>query len=566
MKKYLLLTVLGGLAQLQSEACTNFIVTKGASKNGTSIISYAADSHTLYGELYQFSAATHEDGAMRKIIDWDTQKPLGEIPEAPQTYNVIGNINEHGVAISETTFGGRSELRDTTGIMDYGSLIYVTLQRATSARDAIAIMGELVEKYGYYSSGESFTIADADEVWILEMIGKGTTLKFNAKKKPFAKGAVWVAVRIPDGSVSGHANQARIQTFSLANGKNAITYKQIAKRNLPTVEVIYSDDVIDFARACGYFSGKDSEFSFSDTYNPIDFGGARFCDARVWSFFRTVSPEMDTAYLEYAMGHNLQKRMPLYITPNRLLTVKDIAASMRNHYEGTPLDMRLDAGAGAYACPYRWRPMTWEVDSVKYVHERATATQQTGFWFVAECRNPTPLSTLWFGVDDAATSCLVPIFACVNRVPEAFRVGNGSMSNYSSTAAFWLFNRVANFAYSRYESMSADITKIQQSFEGQAYYEAQQFIVENKNITNRELLINKATAFSFSKTQILMQIWRQLDAHLLIKYIDGNVKKEKRGKFETTRYGVLASPIQNPLPERERRAIVQSNGNVLKMK
>ncbi|MGL5960128.1 MAG: C69 family dipeptidase, partial [Bacteroidales bacterium] len=552
--------------QLQAEACTNFIVTKGASKNGTSIISYAADSHTLYGELYHFAGASHAAGTKRQIIDWDSQKPLGEILEAPQTNNVIGNINEHGVAISETTFGGRKELVDTTGIMDYGSLIYVTLQRASTARDAIAIMGELVAKYGYYSSGESFSIADPNEVWILEMIGKGSTPKMNAKKKAFAKGAVWVAVRIPDGYVSGHANQARIQTFPLADGKKSITYKQISKRNLPAIEAIYSEDVIDFARACGYFTGKDNEFSFSDTYNPIDFGGARFCDARVWAFFRGVNPTMDTAYLDYAMGHNLKNRMPLYIKPDTLLGVEDIAAAMRSHYEDTPLDMRKDVGAGPYACPYRWRPMTWEVDSVKYVHERATATQQTGFWFVAECRNPAPLSTLWFGVDDAATSCLTPIFACVTQVPKCFAQGNGDMLTYSSTSAFWLFNRVTNFAYSRYDAISADIVKTQQSFEAHMRRDVQNFLKENAEITNMSLLENKAAAFSVARAQVMMQTWQQLDAYLLVKYMDGNIKKQTNSGFEKTPYGVATSPIQTELPERKRRAIVNDNGEILKMR
>jgi dipeptidase len=381
-------------------ACTNFIVTKGASKNGACIISYSADSHVLYGELYHYPAATHPKGDMRKVYEWDSKKFLGEIPEVEQTYNVVGNMNEHALAISETTFGGRHELHDTAGLLDYGSLIYIALQRAKTAREAITVITNLVEKYGYCSEGESFSIADTNEAWVFEMVGKGSREVKSAKGKPFAKGAVWVAVRIPDGYVSGHANQARIQTFPLADGKKSITAKQMNKNFPASAEVVYADDVIDFARACGYFSGADKDFSFSDTYNPVDFGGARFCDARVWSFFKDVNDDMQP-YLDYAMGHNLKHRMPLYVKPNRRLGVEDIAAAMRDHYEGTPMDMRTDVGAGAYACPYRWRPMTWSLDSVNYIHERATATQQTGFWFVAESRAPRTGGILWFEIGRA---------------------------------------------------------------------------------------------------------------------------------------------------------------------
>lgn len=557
MKKFLALATLSCAAALHTLACTNYIVTKGASKTGACIISYAADSHTLYGELYRYPAAKHEAGAMRKITDWDSGKPLGEIPEAAETYSVIGNMNEHNLAIGETTYGGRAELHDSTGLIDYGSLIYLALQRAKTAREAIRVMTDLVEKYGYYSEGESFSIADPEEAWILELIGKGSAVKYNAKKKPFAKGAVWAAVRIPDGYVSGHANQARIQTFPLADGKKSLTASQMKKKFPATTEVVYADDVVDFARACGYFSGADKDFSFSDAYNPVDFSGARFCDARVWSFFKDVNGDMHQ-YLDYALGHNLKNRMPLYVKPSRALGVDDIAVAMRDHYDGTPMDMHKDVGAGAYALPYRWRPMTWQLDSVQYLHERATATQQTGFWFVAESR--APFGVLWFGVDDAVTSCLTPIFSCATDVPECFRVGNGDMLTYSPTSAFWLFSRVTNFAYLRYNDMSADIIKVQQEFEKESMEQV------SKMASAKESNVQTLTTYSVQRAEEMMRRWQQLDQYLLVKYIDGNIKKEKDGKFERTPYNLCPMPNQPLLPERERRAIVKDNGEILKIR
>ncbi|MDR1021661.1 MAG: C69 family dipeptidase [Prevotellaceae bacterium] len=566
MKKIFTTGMLACAAACQAFACTNFIVTRGASKSGSCLVSYSADSHVLYGELYHYPAATHEKGAMRKVYEWDSKKFLGEIPEAETTYNVVGNMNEHALAIGETTFGGRHELQDTLGLLDYGSLIYITLQRAKTAREAIKIIASLVESYGYCSEGESFSIADPNEAWIFEMVGKSSREVKNAKGKPFAKGAVWVAVRIPDGYVSGHANQARIQTFPLADGKKSITAKQMSKNFPPTAEVVYADDVVEFARACGYFSGADKDFSFSDTYNPVDFGGARFCDARVWSFFKDVNDEMQP-YLDYAMGHNLKHRMPLYVKPNRRLGAEDIAAAMRDHYEGTPMDMRTDVGAGAYACPYRWRPMSWELDSAKYIHERATATQQTGFWFVAESRAPRTGGILWFGVDDAATSCLTPIFSCSTKVPECFAVGNGDMLTYSPTAAFWLFNRVTNFAYSRYDIVSADIIKVQREFEAQSAQIVNKAIAQAQELADPNLQVAMLTEVSANCATTLMQRWQWLDGYLLVKYIDGNIKREKSGAFgtfERTPHGACPAPLQPQLPEKFRRMIVNDNGETLK--
>ncbi|MDR2814536.1 MAG: C69 family dipeptidase [Prevotellaceae bacterium] len=563
MKNLISTFVLAFAGVVQAFACTNFIVTKGASKSGACIVSYSADSHVLYGELYHYPAAQRQDGDMRKVYEWDSKKFLGEIPEVKKTYNVVGNMNEHALAIGETTYGGRHELHDTSGLMDYGSLIYIALQRAKTAREAIKVITNLIEKYGYCSEGESFSIADPNEAWIFEMIGKGSREVKNAKGKPFAKGAVWVAVRIPDGYVSGHANQARIQTFPRADGKISLTAKQMNKNFPASAEVVYADDVVDFARACGYFSGEDKDFSFSDTYNPVDFGGARFCDARVWSFFKDVNSDMQQ-YLDYAMGHNLKRRMPLYVKPNRSLGVDDIAAAMRDHYEGTPMDMRTDVGAGAYACPYRWRPMSWELDSVKYVHERATATQQTGFWFVAESRAPRIGGILWFAVDDAATSCLTPIFSCSTVVPECFAAGNGDMLTYSPTAAFWLFSRVTNFAYSRYNAMSADIIKVQREFEEESLRMVDKAIRQAQEVSAPEQQVTMLTELSVNRAGQLMERWQQLDRYLLVKYIDGNIKREKDGAFERTPHGACAPPIQPQLPEKFRRAIVNDNGETLK--
>lgn len=366
MALFLMMVLIGsGLTQSRA-SCTNFLVTKGASTDGSTMISFAADSHVLYGELYYRPAADHKEGSMIDIYEWDTGEYLGKIPQVSHTYSVVGNINEHQVAIGETTYGGREELRDTTGIIDYGSLMYITLQRAKSAREAIKIMTQLVDKHGYYSSGESFSIADEDEVWILEMIGKGGK----------EKGAVWVARKIPDGYVSAHANQARITTFPMQEENNWFDESQTT---------FHSPDVIEFAREMGYFEGKDEDFSFSDTYAPVSFGGARFCEIRVWSFFKDFKSGMQK-YKEYAKGNikhgkhdYATNRMPLWIKPDEKLSVHDVMNSMRDHLESTELDMRKDVGAGPFNRPYRWRPLRWEVEDETYFNERATATQQTGF-------------------------------------------------------------------------------------------------------------------------------------------------------------------------------------------
>jgi len=535
-----------------SNGCTNFLVTRSASADGSTMITYAADSHTLYGELYYQPAQDHPTGAMRDIYEWDTGKFLGRIPQPTHTYSVVGNMNEFQLAIGETTFGGRSELGSQSGaIMDYGSLIYIALQRAKTAREAIEVMTNLVKEFGYYSSGESFSIADPNEVWILEMIGKGEG----------EKGAVWVAVKIPDGYISGHANQARITTFPL-NDKN---------------NCIYSPDVISFARAKGWYKGEDKDFSFSDVYAPVGFNAARFCDARVWAGFNKVAGGMDK-YAEYAKGivqhgganNFATNRMPLWIKPDKKLTVQDVMKMMRDHYQDTELDMSQDLGAGPFGLPYRWRGMTWQVDSVTYCHERAISTQQTGFSFVTQSRNwlPDPIGgILWFGVDDTYSTCYVPMYCGITDVPECFRVGNGDMLTYSETSAFWTFNMVTNFTYLRFVDMIKDVQKVQSQLENKyvSYVPLIDKAAETLYKTNKVQARKFLTEYSVNEANNMTAEWKKLGQYLLVKYIDGNIKREKDGQFERTEYGLPPSPIFAGYPEWWLKAIVKNTGDSKKV-
>ncbi len=566
---------LGLLLSTTAMACTNFLVTKGASADGSCMISYAADSHYLYGELYFWPAADYAKGAMWKVYEWDTHKYLGEIPQVAHTYSVVGNMNEHQLAIGETTYTGRKELRDSTGIIDYGSMIYLTLQRAKNAREAIKVMTQLVETYGYASTGESLSISDPNEVWVLEIIGKGTELKKNRKTKRLEnvnKGAVWVARRIPDGYVSAHANQARITTFPLANGKTSITSKHIDKIFNPDVETVYAEDVIQFAKKKGYYKGSDKDFSFSDAYAPVDFGGARFCEMRVWAFFRAVDKGMDK-YEDYACGANLKHRMPLWIKPAKKVKLHDVMDAMRDHLEGTKFDMTKDPGAGPGECPYRWRPLTWKYQGKEYVNERATATQQTGFVFVAQSRGwlPAPIGgILWFGVDDAASTVFNPMFCGMNRIPRAFEVGNGSLLRYSHTAAFWLFNKVANYTYLRYNLMHKDLRKEQLRLE-------EQYITDVPSISKHaaelykqspEKAIDYITNASIMMTRNTMMAWESLYQFLLVKYIDGNVKVEKNGEFQHTPESAgIPVHVQNPeYSDSWKAEVIKATGDKLEMK
>ncbi|MBQ0111700.1 MAG: C69 family dipeptidase [Bacteroidales bacterium] len=559
------------LMGLQSIACTNFLFTKGATKDGSTMITYAADSHTLYGELYYRRAAQYPAGTMIQVIDWDSGKPLVKIPQAAQTYTVVGNMNEWGLAIGETTYGGREECWDLGNGIDYGSLIYLTLQRAKTAREAIKTIAEFMATYGYASEGESFSIADGDEVWIMELIGKGKPVMDAKGKvvKGWTKGGVWVARRIPEGYISGHANQARITTFPQEVKKS---FKSISSKNLkeifrPEVETVYAEDVISFARLKGWYNGKDADFSFSDTYAPMTFGAARGCEARVYAMFRRCNADM-VKYEDYAMGKDLTHRMPLWIKPTEKVDVKQAMDLMRDHYEGTSMDMTKDLGAGPYGNPYRWRPMNWEVDGQKYVHERATSTQQTGFSFVAQTRSwmPNPAKgVLWFGVDDTYTTVYVPMYGAIDGAPENFREGNGSMSQYSPTSAFWLFNRVANFAYTRYCDMIVDIQKLQNALEYSGIQQVEALDAKLKNMSEADM--RKAmTKFSFNKSAEVFNAWKELDNYLLVKYVDGNIKKEKDGKFVETGYrkGDVVFPDQPAYPEAWYRMIVKDHGEVIK--
>lgn len=533
-----------------THACTNFLITKGASTDGSTMISYAADSHVLYGELYHWAAATYPQGTMLDIYEWDTGKFLGQIPQVDSTWNVVGNMNQWQLAIGETTYGGLEGMADETGIMDYGSLIYITLQRAKTAREAIYTIVKLVEEFGYHSEGESFSIADPNEIWILEIIGKGTKMVTDKQGKTYNanKGALWVARRIPDGYVSGHANQARITTFPLAGKKvtNSITSKNLDKIYNPEVETIYAHDLITFSKENGYYEGPDEKFSFSDVYNPVDFGGARFCDLRVWTMFNKVVSGMDQ-YWGYATGRDIKRvkpyvkgqpqtpecfptnRMPLWVLPNKKVSLEDMFGFMRDHLEGTELDMSKDVGAGPFECPYRWRPMTWSIDGKDYIHERCVATQQTGFSFVTQSRSWTPLEIggiIWWGVDDADGTVYCPMYSCITKIPTCFAVGNGSMSEFSETSAFWIFNQVNNFAYTKYNMIHPEIAAKQQEYESNwitksvpSADRASQTLFNS----NKKYAIEHLTKFSNNEASSLVKEWKDFYKHLFVKYLDGNL-------------------------------------------
>lgn len=532
-KKNLLITFAFVLLAIPIWSCTNFLVGKKATTDGSTFISYSADSYYLFGALYHYPASTYPAGTMLDIYEWDSGKYLGKIKQASRTYNVIGNINEHQVAIGETTFGGRDELIDTTGIMDYGSLMYIALQRSRNAREAIKVITDLVAEYGYCSSGESISIADPNEVWILEMIGKG----------PGRKGAVWVALRLPDDCISAHANQARITTIPFEDKENCM----------------YSPDVVSFAREKGYFSGKDSEFSFSDVYNPLDYSGLRICEARVWSFFKNVNKGMDD-YITYVKGET-KERMPLWIKPDRKLSVNDLKAFMRDMYEGTEFDMTKGVGAGTFGSKLRHSPLTFKVDDVVYGHERPIATQQTGFSFVAQLRSWLPNhigGILWFGVDDAASSVYVPIFCCTNKVPWCFDEKNGSLLDYSPTSAFWTFNFVSNYAYGKYLPMMQDIKKKQRELETAFERELPEIEAKAKSMPEIQAQ-NFLTDYSVNASENINATWKKLGEFLLVKYLDGNIKQEENGEFIKNAYGLPPTIIRAGYPEETQREMIQEN-------
>lgn len=542
----------------QTFACTNFLFTKSTTKDGSTAITYAADSHVLYGELYYWPATDWPAGSMVDIYEWDTGKFLGQIPQVSHTYNVVGNMNEHQLAIGETTYGGRSELHHQPGaIIDYGSLIYLTLQRAKNAREAIAVMTGLVEKYGYYSEGESFSISDPDEVWIMEMIGKGEG----------EKGAVWVARMVPDGYVCAHANQARITTFPLES-RESISSDKIKNIYNKDITTVYAKDVISFAKQKGFYpqDAPNKDFSFSDSYAPVDFSGARACEIRVWAFFNEISPDMDQ-YWEYAKGTHIERdgkgyatnRMPLWVKPSRKIDILEIMDFMRNHLEGTELDMRRDPGAGPYECPYRWRPMGYKVDGKEYVMERTTATQQTGFSFVSQSRSWLPDAIggiLWFSVDDAANTVYFPMYTSATRVPYAYAVGNGSMMQFTDKAAFWIFNQVSNLAYTRYNAIHAEIRAKQKALEKRykSYVQMTDAAALSSFEQNPILTISYLTDFSCNTGNQLAETWREFYAYLFTRFMDGNIKTPIPGQKNPK--------VENPpLPEWYLRTITNHMGN-----
>ena len=545
MKK-LFLTVVTLLAAITSGmACTNLIVGKAASADGSVIVSYSADSYGMYGYLCHYPAAVHAEGTWREILDWESGRYTGRIPEAAQTYNVIGNINEYQVTIAETTFGGREELVNPEGIIDYGSLIYLALQRSKTAREAIDVMTSLVEEYGYNSGGESFTVADPNEVWIMEMIGKG----------PGRKGAVWVAIRIPDDCISAHANQARIRQFPLKDKKNCL----------------YSKDVIKFAREMGYFDGKDAEFDFAAAYCPADFGGLRYCDARVWSYFNMFADADMNEYLPWAMGDASATPMPLYIQPKQKVSVRDVQNAMRDHYEGTPLDITQDLGAGPWSMPYRPSPLSFKVDDKSYFNERPISTQQTAFTFVSQMRSELPDAiggVLWFGTDDANMAVFTPVYCCTNVVPECYKREMADAVTFSEKSAFWLFNMVSNMVYPRYSALIGDLKKVQQGCEeafaqNQATVEAKAMELYNDNPPKAVAMLTKYTDEMAMST---MAAWGNLARFLIVKHNDMVIKPEENGVFKRTETGEGVSPVRPGYPEHFNRRIANETGDRYLMK
>ena len=585
MKKHLSAKIVAALLLLLSpfichlsplRACTNFIVGKQASADGSTIISYAADSYGMYGFLHFSPAQDWPEGAMREVSDWDTGRPQGSIPQVAHTYSVVGNTNEHQVTIGETTWGGREALWDTVGI-DYGSLIYIALERSKTAREALEWMITLVNEYGYASEGESFSIGDPNEVWLMDLIGKG----------PGQKGANWVAVRIPDDAISAHANQARITTLPQGHARLTKEQKALQKR-LGCVchgDWMWDRDLIRFAREKGYFSGKDADFSFQAAYNPFDFSGLFVCEARVWSFFRHFSSEMDR-YFDYATGkiflENQKKSpitnhkspmfpagepMPLWIIPNRKVSVQDIKECMRDEYQGTPLDITRGTAAGPWQSKLRYGGLGFKLsnqdtvpnseaqtssngaaDTLQYWYQRPTATQQTAWSFVSQMRSDSPYGIFWFGVDDAACSCYVPMYSCINHVPECFAEGNGDSYTFSPTSAWWTFNIVANWAYTKYNRMYPHIREMQQTWDDK-------FNSQIAGVDAQAAQLNEAEArafltnYSCSQADNLVADWQRLAIYLMTKFLDGQERKEENGQFVRNRHGHSVGPHRLPLPE-----------------
>ena len=534
-------------------ACTNFLVGKAASVDGSTIVSYAADSYGMFGFLHFAPAQDWPEGAMREVKDWDTGRPQGQIPQIAHTYTVVGNMNEHQVTIGETTWGGREALWDTVGV-DYGSLIYIALERSKTAREAIEWFITLVNEYGYASEGESFSFGDPNEVWIMDLIGKG----------PGKKGANWVAVRIPDNAISGHANQARITTLPV-NEKHKLTKEE--KRLQKKLNCIckgdwmWDKDLIAFAREKGYFTGADKDFSFQAAYNPFDFSGLYACEARVWTFFRHFSDEMDP-YLDYVTGKTFRetggqyegKHMPLWIIPNKKVSAQDVKECMRDEYKDTPLDITQGSDAGPWNSKLRYGGLGFKLDSVQYWYERPVATQQTAWSFVGQMRSWSKYGIFWFGVDDAACSCYAPMFSCLNHVPECFAEGNGDSYTFSPTSAWWTFNLVANWAYTKYSRMYPHIREMQQIWDDKFNTQIAGVDAEAAAMSEEDAK-SFLTSYSCSQAENMVADWQRLYLYLVTKFIDGQERKEENGQFKRNAYGNSCGPNRLALPEEALRKV-----------
>jgi len=540
LRKLLLLSAFLGLVDM-ANACTNFIVGKKASADGSVICTYNADDYGLFINLCHYPAGTHPKGTMRKIFNWDTNKYQGVIPEAPQTYNVIGNINEFQVSIAETTYGGREEMEDSTGILDYGSLIYLALQRSKTAREAIQVITTLAQTYGYNSGGETFTICDPNEAWIMEMMGKG----------PGSKGVVWVALRVPDDAICAHANQSRITKFNMNDKAN----------------VLYSKDVVSFARSKGWFTGKDKDFSWRDTYAKPTFGGRRFCDARVWSFFNHFANDFDK-YLPWALGKDKDAEdMPLWIIPNKKVSVQDVMACMRDHYENTPLALDSSSvGGGVWEMPYRPTPLRFKVDGKNYFNERPVSTQQTAFSYVAQLRSWLPREVggvLWFGNDDGNMVAYTPIYCGNTTQPECYNTPGADAVTFSDKNAFWVCNWVSNMVYPRYNQMFPTLKEVRDSLENS--YFANQLAIEKQAValynTDKAKAISLLNQYSNDKAQQMLHHWKNLAVRLIVKFNDMAVKPEKNGMFVRTPEGTGAAVKRPGFSNAFARKLVKETGD-----
>jgi dipeptidase len=536
-----LLALCASVGVQQADACTNFIIGKKASADGSVICTYNADDYGMFQNLAHFPAAKHAKGEMHKIFDWDTNVYHGEIPEAPETYNVVGIINEWQVTIGETTFGGREEMVDSTGLIDYGSLIRIALQRSKSAREAISVMTSLVEKYGYNSEGETFSICDPNEAWILEMMGCA------ADRKKSKERVVWVAMRIPDDMICAHANQSRIRTFNMNDKQN----------------VLYSKNVVKYARTMGWYKGKDADFSFCDTYAYPDFSGRRYCDARVWSFFNRFTTGMDK-YVDYAAGKIKDaERMPLWVKPDKKVSVQDIEAAMRDHYENTPFALDSDIGGGIWEMPYRPTPLGFTVDGKKCFNERPTSTQQTGASYISQMRSWLPREVggvLWFGNDDGNMVAYTPVYCSSTEMPECYDTPGADGVTFSMKNAFWVCNWVGNMVYPRYCMMFPSLKAVRDSldnsyFSAQASVEASAMKMEG---AARQKFLNK---YSVDKAQQMLACWQQLATYLIVKYNDMAVKPEKNGQFERTATGLPVPVVRPGYPQKYGRELIKETGD-----